>query len=371
MHALLVVLFGGLALMSVGLLKSYRHVPEREMRRRAREGDELAEALYKVAAYGHSMGAVLWALVVFMSALFFVTLANEAPAWFAVTASAALLWVAFVWLPARDVTRFSTWLAVQLVPVLAWVLNYLHPVLNWVARFVEKHRHLQVHTGMYDREDLVRLLLDQKVQPGNRIDQVELDVALHALTFGEALVRDAMMPRRVVKMVSASETIGPVLMDELHGSGFSRFPVYSGKKDNVVGMLYMRDLVHAKAGGSIEKVMHDDIAYIHEEQPLTDALQAILKTRKHLFIVVNSFEEYVGIISMEDVLERIVGRAIFDEFDQYDDLRAVAARAAKKEHKEHVASEKAAEQPVTELPLQQAPESKPESTTEEPPEVVK
>jgi CBS domain containing-hemolysin-like protein len=49
--------------------------------------------------------------------------------------------------------------------------------------------------------------------------------------------------------------------------------------------------------------------------------------------VVNSFEEYVGIITMEDVLETMIGKLIVDEFDRYDDLRAVAARAAHKEHK--------------------------------------
>jgi CBS domain containing-hemolysin-like protein len=53
-------------------------------------------------------------------------------------------------------------------------------------------------------------------------------------------------------------------------------------------------------------------------------------------IVVNSFEEYIGIVTIEDVLEQIVGKQIVDEFDQYDDLRAVAAKAAAKDHKKHV-----------------------------------
>ena len=120
-------------------------------------------------------------------------------------------------------------------------------------------------------------------------------------------------------------------MDTLHKSGHSRFPVYDGKKDNIVGTLYMRDLVNAKEGGTIKSVMKHDVGYVHEEQNLYDALQAVIKTHHHLLVVVNSFEEYVGIITLEDILEQVVGKLIVDEFDQYNDLRAVAARAAEAE----------------------------------------
>lgn len=360
--------------MSVGLLKSYRHVSEKELKRRSREGDELAAALYRAAAYGSSLNAVLWFFVVIANALFFVTIAKDSPTWFAVVASAAVLWFAFVWMPARDVTRFSTWAAVRIAPALAWLLNYLHPLFEHVGRFIGKHRPISIHTGLYDREDLVNLIHDQKVQKDNRIDEVSLDVALHALTFGDRLVRDVMIPRRAVKMVSIDAEIGPVLMSELHKSGFSRFPVYSGKKDNLVGMLFLKDLVKAKDGGSVEKAMQKEIMFVHEEQPLTEALQAILKTRRHQYIVVNSFEEYVGIITMEDVLEQVLGKAIIDEFDQYDDVRAVAALTARKEHKNHESAEKKAEQPVRDAhkpePKEEKPKEKSEESTPEAQEVI-
>ncbi len=70
----------------------------------------------------------------------------------------------------------------------------------------------------------------------------------------------------------------------------------------------------------------------------------LFKTHRQLYVVVNSFEEYVGIITIEDILETILGTSIIDEFDQYDDLRAVAARAAKKDHKNHVAEQKQADE---------------------------
>jgi CBS domain containing-hemolysin-like protein len=74
---------------------------------------------------------------------------------------------------------------------------------------------------------------------------------------------------------------------------------------------------------------------VHEDFTLYQALQAFLKTKHHLFLVVNSFEELVGILTIEDVLEQMIGKPIVDEFDRYDDLRAVAAAAAHKDHTEH------------------------------------
>jgi CBS domain containing-hemolysin-like protein len=136
-------------------------------------------------------------------------------------------------------------------------------------------------------------------------------------------------------MVAASETVGPILMDELSKSGHSRFPVYDEKRDNIVGILYLHDLVGAKQAGRVDDIMSKRLRYVHEDFTLYQTLQAFLHTKQHLFLVVNSFEELVGIITIEDVLEQMIGRPIVDEFDKYDDLRAVAAAAAHKDHHGH------------------------------------
>jgi Mg2+/Co2+ transporter CorB len=82
--------------------------------------------------------------------------------------------------------------------------------------------------------------------------------------------------------------------------------------------------------------MRVDVYYINEQATLDHALNAFLKTKHHLFIVVNEFEDVVGVLSVEDVLEQIIGQQIQDEFDQYDDLRAVAAKHASKKREETI-----------------------------------
>ena len=330
-----ILFLAGLTLLTISLQRTYGALPLKEMKRRARNGDSIAAALYRAASYGSSLRALLWILVVFVAALFFVTLSGATESWFAIIAASALLWFGFIWLPAQEATHTGLWLAGKVAPALEKILQYVHPIFDRIAKFIRRHRPVNLHTGLYDKEDLLGLFERQKVQADNRVDRNTLEVVEHALKFGDKKVVDILIPRRVVKAVSVDDTIGPVLMTDLHKSGHSRFPVYEGKEDSIVGVLYLRDLVRAKAGGTVQKVMSKTVCYVHEDQPLTEALQAILKTHQQLFVVVNNFEEYVGIVTIEDIMEQIVGKQIIDEFDQYDDLRAVAAAAAKKDHAEH------------------------------------
>ncbi len=335
MQTVLTILLALLTLLTVSLQRTYSRVPVRELKHRARHGDELSAVILRAVGYGHSLRAVLWFFIGISSAGFFVVVSQSAPVWFSLTSSGLLVWLGFVIVPASRVTFIGNKLAGWCAPILTKILMILHPVIDAVIRFIHKHHPVHVHTGLYDRRDLIDLLEQQAVQPENRIEKSELEIALHALTFGDHNISDHMTPRRVVKSVSADTALGPIIMDELHTSGHSRFPVYEGKHDNIVGTLYLRNLVRSKQTGTIKTLMKKDVSYIHEDQSLHDGLQAILRTHHQLFIVVNSFEEYVGIITIEDILEVIIGKPIVDEFDQYDDLRAVAARSAKAEHVEH------------------------------------
>lgn len=330
---LLTLLFAALTLLCVSLQKTYYRIPAKELKRRAQKGDAAAMALHGAAAYGASLRAVLWLLTGLAGAAFFVTFsATVASIPLAILGSAVLIWFGFFWLPQSKTTGAGIRAAASLTPIFASFLQYVHPVIDRIGGFVRRLRPRRFHTGLYHKEDLIDLIEHQRLQADSRIAEEELELASRALTFGDKLIRDHMTPRRVVKSVTAADTIGPILISELHGSGYSRFPVHQDNPDHIVGTLYLRDLINRAAGGQVRDIMSKRVYYVHEERPLRDALQAFIKTRHHLFIVVNSFEEFVGLISIEDILEQIIGQPIIDEFDRYDDMRAVAALQAKADH---------------------------------------
>lgn len=152
----------------------------------------------------------------------------------------------------------------------------------------------------------------------------------HALQFNTVPVSEVMTPRSVVQSIDRKEVLGPLTLTDLHKTGHSRFPVTDGDLDHVVGVLYSHDVMNTQRQSktTAEKVMDRKVFYVHEGQTLDKALAAFLRTKHHLFIVVNEFEETTGVITIEDVIEKLIGHKIVDEFDQYDDLRAVARLVA-------------------------------------------
>lgn len=191
----------------------------------------------------------------------------------------------------------------------------------WVDGFVLTDR----STGprINSKPELQHLL---EVSPGVlTADEARSIVSL--LNFSDKTVADIMTPRSVVKTVGADDGVGPLVLDGLHKTGHSRFPVIEGDIDHVVGMLYLHDLINLRSNHeSVRQAMRTPVHYIRQDQDLEHALHGFLRTHHHLFIVVNEYRETVGIISLEDVIEAMLGRTIVDEFDEFHDLRQVAAR---------------------------------------------
>jgi|GEM_PF-50285 len=333
----------GVALLALGLQRTYSVLSAKELKRRAREEDPLAMVLYRAVAYGASLRLLLWLVIVAASAGSFVIFGRLSHPILAFLAVAIAIGYGFIWMPAHRATKVGMRLAVWLTPAVAWVMRHLYPVLNRITDFIRTHRPIEMHTGLYDRDDLLKLIERQKHQPDSRISTETLELLSHTLTFGDKLVRDSMVPRRAVRMVSADEPVGPVLIKDLYDSGFSRFPVHGENQEEIIGTLYLRDLVNLKHTGTTKDVMKHSVYYVHEDYPLEQVLDAFLKTKHHLFVVVNSFEEIVGLITIEDIIEQILGCKIVDEFDQYDDVRAVAAHQA---HARHVTNHKKGQEVV-------------------------
>lgn len=339
--------FAAVAVLLVALYRAFGHVKPRELKRRARAGDEIAAILYRSVSYGMSTKVLLSIFIIISTYISFVIFEQAYGAWWAFPLIIAIGIGGAFFIDAKGgSSKTSLWLATKVSPAIAWLLERLHPVFDYVARLIRRLFPLRLHSGLYEKSDLVELLNQQKTQADNRIPAGEIDLLTHALSFGDLTVADALVPKRVVQSISAEDSIGPVLMGELHDSGHSRFPVYDGRKDDLVGILYLHDLVASKQTGQVASVMRKKVTYVHEDFTLYQTLQAFIKTKQHLFIVVNSFEEYVGIITIEDVIERVIGKLIVDEFDQYDDLRAVAAKAAKKDHDKHAKQHAPVEEPV-------------------------
>lgn len=162
-------------------------------------------------------------------------------------------------------------------------------------------------------------------QSAGVISKDELRRLQASLTLDAESVEDVMTPASVVDTIGVGDGLGPLVLDALHKTGHSRFPVIDGEIHHIVGILYLHDIINLKsAKAAVRDAMDKRVHYIHQNQSLEHALHGFLKTHHHLFVVVNDYRETVGVITLEDVIERLLGKKIMDEFDNFEDLRAVA-----------------------------------------------
>jgi CBS domain containing-hemolysin-like protein len=256
-----------------------------------------------------------------------------------------LLWAAFSWLPASRITGIGARLTVLVTPLVVWLLNLLQPLLGRGSDAVHHRITVPQHTGLFERGDLIDLIEQQQRQHDSRLTEDELEIARRALSFDDYKVSDVLVPRKSVKTILAGDTIGPVLIDELHKNGQGYTLVRETPKGDFTGTLAFGQL-NLKSTGQVQNVMDKKIYYLHENDSLSQALHAFFKTNCPVFVVTNSSEEFVGIITIDNILRQLLGHIPGDDFENYSDISAVATRhikekpATKKTEKADEAEEK-------------------------------
>lgn len=191
---------------------------------------------------------------------------------------------------------------------------------HWLDRFREITTNVDV-TEVQSKAELQHVI-ERSASVLSRDELLRLQASL---TLDSHTVSDVMTPVSVVETADVHDSLGPLVLDDLHKTGHSRFPVVEADLNHVVGVLYLHDIINLKSSKrSVREAMDPRVHYIHEQQSLEHALHGFLRTHRHLFIVVNDYRETVGVVTLEDVLETLLGKKIVDEFDKFEDLRAVA-----------------------------------------------
>jgi CBS domain containing-hemolysin-like protein len=332
MTSILIQLIVAALVLAAAGLKSLRFSPndltDFELERRLKSGDADAKLEAEFRAERPLLDALRRLKVLVLTIIIVIILGSAYNFLFAIV-------LALVWLIVAELLSSQGWVArlaekysLRYEPQLIKAVNSLRPILKPLAD--SRALGSSAQATFYSKEEL-----EQAIERDTSVlNQDEKLLINQAMKYQDVHVGDIMTPRSVLTTVEASETVGPVLLDKLHKSGHSRFPVIAEDLDHTIGVLYMHDLVplNPKAK-TVSDVMSKKVYYVHQDKSLDHVLQAFLKTKRHLFMVVNEFEEVMGVVSIEDVLETIIGRKIVDEFDQYEDLRAVAKLAADKRRK--------------------------------------
>jgi CBS domain containing-hemolysin-like protein len=169
----------------------------------------------------------------------------------------------------------------------------------------------------------LKLLVETGSEQGE-IEEEEKEMIHGVIELGDKRVHEVMVPRIGIRAINVDDTLDEVL-DMIIRAGHSRLPVFEESLDNIVGILYAKDLLPYLKGNGLS---HGDIdvrklvrapVYVPESKPVDDLLHEMQVAKRHIAIVVDEYGGTAGLVTMEDVVEEIVGE-IQDEYDSEDPM---------------------------------------------------
>ena len=163
-----------------------------------------------------------------------------------------------------------------------------------------------------DREQLIRLL--RSAHARDLLDADALSITEGALAASEIVVREIMVPRAKMEVVDIEDSLDEIV-GRVNRTAHSRFPVIEGKRDNVIGILLAKDLLRVPGDRpfKLRDWLHP-VVFIPESKRLNVLLREFRVSHNHMAVVIDEYAGVSGLITIEDVLEQIVGD-IEDEYD--------------------------------------------------------
>jgi Mg2+/Co2+ transporter CorB len=206
--------------------------------------------------------------------------------------------------------------SLAIAPIVAAIVRVMAPITAAVEWIVRRVLHLfgirTQQSMMTTTEEELRGVISMHQGPGQEIE-AERRMLSSILDLGDVTVGEVMTHRSATAMIDATKS-PPVILRQVMASPYSRLPVYRGNPDNIIGVLHAKDLLRSMSRGKGAAV-HLDIGklatsawYIPESTSLLDQLREFRKRREHFALVVDEYGAFQGVVTLEDILEEIVGK---------------------------------------------------------------
>ncbi len=192
-------------------------------------------------------------------------------------------------------------------------------VLNGTANWFIKLLGFDVvnDTEMTHSEEELRMIIAESYR-GGKINKTEQELLQNVFSFEERVAEEIMVPRPEVVFLNTHQDLD-INLDLARESGHTRFPLIDGSPDRVIGQVNVKDLFYRQERLENLAEIRREVLYVPEGLPLDRLLTLFQKSRQHLAVVLDEYGGTAGIVSLEDVLEELVGE-IQDEYDHEEPL---------------------------------------------------
>jgi magnesium and cobalt exporter, CNNM family len=166
--------------------------------------------------------------------------------------------------------------------------------------------------GPFITEDEIKLIIAAGEKEGV-IEEEEREMISSIFEFGDTVVREVMTPKPDISACQSDQTIEAIIKIIVE-SGHSRIPIYEGTLDNIIGLIYAKDVLQHGKGVSLKDILRPAI-FIPETKKVSELLHEMQAARSHLAMIVDEYGVTSGLVTLEDLVEEIVGE-IHDEFER-------------------------------------------------------
>lgn len=217
------------------------------------------------------------------------------------------------------------------VTTLKFLMLALGPLV-WVSKWITKYLKKPQVQSVFSRGDFAAI-----VEEGNEsgsLEEGEAKIIKNLLQFEKQTVRDIMTPKTVAFMAQEDEIINSFYKEKMP-IRYSRIPLFGKTRDDITGVILKDDILQKVADddgtGSLKSIIRK-ANFVQDDTNLPELFKSLTKEKNHLFVVTDNFGAVVGLVSMEDLFETLLGQEIVDEFDNVEDLQKLAQKkwAAKK-----------------------------------------
>lgn len=310
-------LFSGLTLGLLGLDKS-------ELERKIKLGNKKAKKVYAVRKKGNLLLCTLLLGNVAVNSTLAIFLGSVATGVIGGITATGLIVLFGEIIPQASISRHALTVGSKTVWLVKIFIFIFYPICWPISKGLDKMLGEEMPT-IWSRNELAEIIKHHEDSQDSRIDADEERIILGALSFSDKKITDIMTPRVVVFALEIDTPLNDKLLKKIKKSGFTRIPVYKKTIDKIVGIIYLKDLVGIKKSDTIKKLCKKQKLFkINIEKKLDVLLNQFIKKKIHLATVFNEYNEFVGIVTLEDILEEILKTEIVDENDTVVDLQKMA-----------------------------------------------
>lgn len=301
-----------------GLTLGYFTLNVQSLKRQAKIGNTEAQRILPIREKGNQLLTTLLLGNVAVNAALSVYLSSLASGVVAAASATILIFLFGEIIPqavlSRHAMRFGS-LAAPLVRVIMFVTS---PVTFPIAWSLDKLLGHEI-PSVYSKHEIMEIVSEHEDSEHSPIDEDEERIIHGALQFSHTTVREVMTPAGKVVSFDQNRLLNDDLFSEINNEGYSRFPVYSGNQENIVGILFAKDLLVEEENIAITNTndaFEKDFLIARPQEMLDTVLARMLKKKKHMCVVINRNKNFLGVITLEDIIEEIIQQEITDEDDE-------------------------------------------------------